>query len=38
MREIKDALDPRGFLDPGVMFSSAEWLETWGGLESREPL
>ncbi len=38
MREIKDALDPRGILNPGVMFSSAEWWETWGGLESREPL
>jgi FAD/FMN-containing dehydrogenase len=38
MRGIKEALDPRGILNPGVMFSSAEWWESWGGLESREPL
>ena len=38
MRAIKDALDPLGILNPGVMFSSAEWWETWGGLEAREPL
>ncbi len=38
MRAIKDALDPRGTLNPGVLFSSAEWWESWGGLEAREPL
>jgi len=38
MRGIKEALDPHGILNPGVMFSSAEWWESWGGLESREPL
>jgi len=38
MRAIKEALDPRGLLNPGVLFSSAEWWETWGGLEAREPL
>lgn len=38
MREIKNALDPRGILNPGVLFSDAEWWETWGGLEAREPL
>jgi len=38
MRAIKEALDRRGILNPGVMFSSAEWWERWGGLEAREPL
>ena len=38
MRAIKAALDPRGLLNPGVLFSSAEWWETWGGLEDRAPL
>jgi FAD/FMN-containing dehydrogenase len=38
MRAIKAALDPRDLLNPGVMFSSAEWWETWGGLEDRQPL
>lgn len=38
MRSIKDALDPRGLLNPGVMFSEAGWWESWGGLEARAPL
>ncbi len=38
MWAIKDALDRRGILNPGVLFSEAEWWETWGGLEAREPL
>ena len=38
MKAIKDVLDPRGILNPGVLFSTAEWWETWGGLEAREPL
>jgi FAD/FMN-containing dehydrogenase len=38
MRSIKEALDPRGLLNPGVLFSSAEWWESWGALEGREPL
>lgn len=38
MRAIKQAMDPRGLLNPGVLFSNAEWWETWGGLEAREPL
>ena len=38
MRRIKDALDSRGLLNPGVMFSSDPWWTTWGGLESRVPM
>ena len=38
MRAIKEALDPRSILNPGVMFSTTEWWESRGGLEAREPL
>jgi FAD/FMN-containing dehydrogenase len=38
MRRIKDALDPRGLLNPGVLFSTDPWWATWGGLESRLPM
>jgi FAD/FMN-containing dehydrogenase len=38
MRRIKAALDPRGLLNPGVMFSTDPWWATWGGLESRVPM
>lgn len=38
MRRIKEALDPRGLLNPDVMFSSEPWWATWGGLESRVPM
>ena len=38
MRRVKEALDPRGLLNPGVMFSSDPWWTTWGGLESRVPM
>jgi FAD/FMN-containing dehydrogenase len=38
MRRIKEALDPLGLLNPGVMFSSEPWWATWGGLESRTPM
>ena len=38
MRRIKEALDPRGLLNPGVLFSSDPWWATWGGLESRVPM
>src|SRR2546427_4657635 len=38
MRRIKEALDPRGLLNPGVLFSSDPWWTTWGGLESRVPM
>src|SRR5712692_7850472 len=38
MRRIKDALDPRGLLNPGVLFSTDPWWATWGGLESRVPM
>lgn len=37
-RAIKDALDPRGLLNPGVMLSAEPWWATWGGLESRAPM
>lgn len=38
MQRIKQALDPRGLLNPGVMFSPDPWWATWGGLESRVPM
>ncbi len=38
LRGIKDALDPRGILNPGVLFSDVAWWETWGGLADRQPL
>jgi FAD/FMN-containing dehydrogenase len=38
MRSIKDAFDPRGLLNPGVMFSEEPWWATWAGLESRSPM
>jgi FAD/FMN-containing dehydrogenase len=38
MRRTKAALDPKGLLNPGVMFSSEPWWTTWGGLESRMPM
>lgn len=38
MRRIKEAFDPRGLLNPGVMFSTDPWWATWGGLESRAPM
>src|SRR5213593_4423614 len=38
MRRIKEALDPRALLNPGVMFSSDPWWATWAGLESRVPM
>jgi hypothetical protein len=38
MRAVKDAMDPQGLLNPGVMFSTEEWWESWGGLEAREPM
>ena len=38
MRRIKEALDPRGLLNPGVLFSTDPWWATWGGLESRVPM
>src|SRR5947208_3143058 len=38
MRSIKDAFDPRGLLNPGVLFSDEPWWASWGGLESRVPM
>jgi len=38
MRRIKEALDPRALLNPGVLFSSDPWWATWAGLESRVPM
>lgn len=38
MRRTKEALDPQGLLNPGVLFSSEPWWATWGGLESRMPM
>jgi FAD/FMN-containing dehydrogenase len=38
MRRTKDALDPEGLLNPGVLFSSDPWWGSWGGLESRVPM
>ncbi|TLZ82613.1 MAG: hypothetical protein E6K11_01350 [Methanobacteriota archaeon] len=38
MLRIKEALDPRGLLNPGVMLSTDSWWATWGGLESRVPM
>lgn len=38
MRRTKEALDPRGLLNPGVLFSSEPWWATWAGLESRTPM
>ncbi len=37
MRAINEALDPRGILNAGVLFSSAPWWETWGGPTGRQP-
>ena len=38
MKSVKNAFDPRGLLNPGVMFSEEPWWATWGGLESRSPM
>jgi FAD/FMN-containing dehydrogenase len=38
MHRTKEALDPQGLLNPGVLFSSEPWWATWGGLESRMPM
>lgn len=38
MLRIKEALDPRSLLNPGVMLSTDSWWATWGGLESRVPM
>jgi FAD/FMN-containing dehydrogenase len=38
MQRTKEALDPRGLLNPGVLFSTEPWWATWAGLESRTPM
>jgi glycolate oxidase len=38
MRRIKEALDPAGLLNPGVLFSTDPWWSSWAGLESRSPM
>ena len=38
MRRTKDALDPHGLLNPGVLFSTEPLWASWGGLESRVPM
>ena len=37
LRAVKDALDAHGLLNPGFLFSSLKWWETWGGLGDRQP-
>ncbi|TLZ89328.1 MAG: FAD-binding oxidoreductase [Methanobacteriota archaeon] len=38
MQTIKQALDPVGLLNPGVLLSDEPWWAAWGGLESRSPM
>ncbi len=38
MQTIKQALDPLGLLNPGVLLSDEPWWAAWGGLESRSPM